>query len=74
MGRKEAKEEGDVIIESFKDVLRNGYDQDKDQNLLKAKYIDKLNEACQIIDVVFARCSAQGVWLMLDLFIQESLS
>ena len=58
LGRKEAQEEGDAIIEAFKDVLRIGYDQDKDQNLLKAKYIDKLNEACQIIDVVLAGCSA----------------
>lgn len=47
-----------MIIESFKDVLRIGYDQDKDQNLLKAKYIDKLNEACQISDVVLAGCTA----------------
>lgn len=58
LGRKSAQEEGSAIIESFKSVLRTGYEQDKDQNLLKAEYIDKLNEACQIIDVMLAGCIA----------------
>lgn len=58
LGRKEAREEGDTIIEVFKDVLKTGYEQDKEQNLLKAKYIDKFNEACQIIDVMLAGCIA----------------
>lgn len=58
LGRKEAREEGNTIIEAFKDVLKTGYEQDKEQNLLKEKYIDKLNEACQIIDVILAGCIA----------------
>lgn len=54
LGRKEYKENGDSIISGFCDALKDGYGQDKEQNILKAKYIDRLNEACQFIDVILA--------------------
>lgn len=53
-GREGFKEIGEDIVDEFRTALRNGYEQDKDQNMLKTKYIDKLNEACQIIDITLA--------------------
>lgn len=58
LGRKEYKDCGDTIISEFRVALKDGYDHDKDQNTLKSKYIDKLNEACQLIDVTLAGCLA----------------
>lgn len=58
LGNKESQDRRTAIIESFNAVLRTGYEQGKEQNLLKVKYIDTLNEACQLIDVILAGCIA----------------
>lgn len=50
LGRKEFQENQEVVTNEFKNALKVGYEQGKDQNILKEKYIDVLNDACKVID------------------------
>ena len=56
LGRQEFRTTGDKLTDEFCDILYDGYRQGKDQNLLKAKYIDVLNDACKMIDLTLAGC------------------
>ncbi len=58
LGRKEFRESKDKLVDDFCNILHKGYEQGKDQNLLKEKYIDLLNDACKIIDLTLAGCVA----------------
>lgn len=58
LGKKDLYDNKESLIKEFELSLRGGYLYGKDQNVLKAKYIEKLNEACQIIDVTLAACAA----------------
>lgn len=44
-GRKEFQENKEVVTNEFKNALKVGYEQGKDQNILKETYIDVLNDA-----------------------------
>ena len=46
------------MTNEFKNALKVGYEQGKDQNILKEKYIDVLNDACKVIDLTLAGCAA----------------
>lgn len=56
LGRKAFADCNESITQDFKNALRAGYDIGKDANVIKEKYIERLNEACQIIDVTLAGC------------------
>ncbi len=58
LGRREFQENKGVITNEFRNALFTGYEQSKDQNILKAKYIDMLNKECRNIDLTLAGCSA----------------
>lgn len=58
LGRKEFQENQEVVTNEFKNALKVGYEQGKDQNILKEKYIDVLNDACKVIDLTLAGCAA----------------
>ena len=40
---------------NLKNALKVGYEQGKDQNILKETYIDVLNDACKVIDLALTR-------------------
>lgn len=58
LGRQYFQDNKEAIIEEFRVALSDGYLQGKEQYFLKEKYIDKLNDACQIVDVTLAACVA----------------
>lgn len=58
LGKQEFRTSKDKLTDEFCDILHDGYGQGKDQNLLKAKYIDVLNDACKMIDLTLAGCIA----------------
>ncbi len=52
------KEYGDILKEKIQKELASGYEENKEQNVLKKFYINQLNEACIFIDIIVAACIA----------------
>ncbi len=58
IGRNGFKEYGNILEEKIQKELTTGYKDNKEQNVLKALYINELNEACLNIDMIVAGCVA----------------
>ncbi len=58
IGRNGFKEYGGILEEKIKKELESGYEDNKEQSVLKNFYIHELNEACIFIDIIVAGCIA----------------
>lgn len=58
IGRKGYKEYGKILEEKIKDELDSGYEENKEQKVLKDFYIHELNEWCVFVDMIIAGCEA----------------
>lgn len=58
LGKQEFKEKNEELTSEFNSSLHTGYEKGKEQNLLKSKYIDILDDACKMIDCTLAACVA----------------
>lgn len=56
IGRTVFEEYGKLLEKEIKKELEKGYVDNKEQNILKKFYIQKLNEACTLIDMTIAGC------------------
>ena len=58
IGRNGYKDYGTILAEKIRSELSDGYDEHKEQNKLKDFYIQELNEACIISDILISGCVA----------------
>lgn len=58
IGRTEYKEHNELLKEKIRKELKDGYNENKEQNVLKAFYIQELNEACILTDIIIDGCIA----------------
>lgn len=58
IGRNVFKEYRSILEEKIQKELATGYEENKEQNVLKDFYIHELNEACLFIDIIVAGCVA----------------
>lgn len=58
IGRNGFKEYGGILKGKIQKELESGYEENKEQKLLKDFYIYELNEACIFIDIIVAACVA----------------
>ena len=58
LARGDFETHADEIENKFKEALKEGYKDHKEQNVLKNLYINELNEACLLIDIMIAGVSS----------------